>query len=86
MMLENPIIGDIIGISGVFIIVVAYILMQIDRMDPKGFLFSLLNTIGAIFILVSLLYDWNLASFVMEVIWLTLSFYGTIRGYKKIKS
>lgn len=86
MMLENPIIGDIIGITGVFIIVVAYILMQIDRMDPKGFLFSLLNTIGAIFILVSLLYDWNLASFVMEVIWLTLSFYGTIRGYKKIKS
>jgi hypothetical protein len=85
-MLENPIIGDIIGITGVFIIVVAYILMQIDRMDPKGFLFSLLNTIGAIFILVSLLYDWNLASFVMEVIWLTLSFYGTIRGYKKIKS
>lgn len=86
MMLENTIIGDIIGITGVFIIVVAYILMQIDRMDPKGFLFSLLNTIGAIFILVSLLYDWNLASFVMEVIWLTLSFYGTIRGYKKIKS
>ena len=85
-MLENTIIGDIIGITGVFIIVVAYILMQIDRMDPKGFLFSLLNTIGAIFILVSLLYDWNLASFVMEVIWLTLSFYGTIRGYKKIKS
>jgi len=85
-MLENPIIGDIIGITGVFIIVVAYILMQIDRMDAKGFLFSLLNTIGAIFILVSLLYDWNLASFVMEVIWLTLSFYGTIRGYKKIKS
>ncbi|MFH0709477.1 MAG: hypothetical protein V2A75_04650 [Pseudomonadota bacterium] len=86
MMLENPIIGDVIGITGVFIIVVAYILMQIDRMDPKGFLFSLLNTIGAIFILVSLLYDWNLASFVMEVIWLTLSFYGTIRGYKKIES
>lgn len=86
MMLENPIIGDIIGIAGVFIIVVAYILMQIDRMDAKGFLFSLLNTIGAIFILVSLLYDWNLASFVMEVIWLTLSFYGTIRGYKKLKS
>ncbi|MCX6061601.1 MAG: hypothetical protein NT103_05050 [Campylobacterales bacterium] len=85
-MLENPIIGDIIGITGVLIIVLAYILMQIDRMDAKGFLFSLLNTIGAIFILISLLYDWNLASFVMEVIWLTLSFYGTIRGYKKLKS
>jgi len=86
MMLENSIIGDIIGITGVFIIVLAYILMQIDRMHPKGFLFSLLNTIGAIFILVSLLYDWNLASFIMEVIWFILSLYGTIRGYKKIEN
>jgi hypothetical protein len=85
-MLENSIIGDIIGITGVFIIVLAYILMQIDRMHPKGFLFSLLNTIGAIFILVSLLYDWNLASFIMEVIWFILSLYGTIRGYKKIEN
>jgi len=87
MELKSQIIGDIVGITGVFIIVIAYILMQIDRMDAKGFLFSLLNTIGAVFILISLLYDWNLASFVMEVIWFTLSLYGTVRGYKlKIKS
>lgn len=79
------IIGDTIGITGVLIIIIAYILMQIDRMDPKGFLFSLLNTIGAIFILISLLYDWNLASFVMEVIWLSLSLYGTVKGYKNQK-
>jgi len=86
MELKAPMIGDIIGIIGVFIIIIAYILMQIDRMDPKGVLFSLLNTLGAIFILISLLYDWNLASFIMEVIWFTLSFYGTIRGLKKQKA
>lgn len=77
--------GDIIGILGVLIIVVAYILMQIDKMNPKGFWFSLLNTIGAILILISLIYDWNLASFVMEVIWFSLSLYGTIKGYKASK-
>ena len=76
----SPIYGDVIGIIGVFIIVLAYILMQIDKMDRKGFNFSLLNTIGAILILVSLYYDWNLASFVMEVIWLSLSLYGTIKA------
>jgi len=80
------IIGDIVGITGVFIIIIAYILMQIDRMDPKGFLFSLLNTLGAICILISLLYAWNLASFVMEVIWLTLSLYGTLKAYKNNKN
>ncbi len=81
----NPIYGDIIGIIGVFIIVVAYILMQIDKMDSKGFNFSLLNTIGAVFILISLYYDWNLASFVMEVIWFSLSIYGTIKAIKTNK-
>ena len=80
----NPIYGDIIGIIGVFIIVIAYIFMQIDKMDPKGFNFSFMNTVGAIFILVSLYYDWNLASFVMEVIWLSLSLYGTIKAKRNL--
>jgi len=81
--LTHPLIGDIIGIFGVLVIVIAYILMQIDRIDPKGFYFSLWNTLGAIMILVSLLYAWNLASFVMEVIWFSLSLFGTIKGWEK---
>jgi hypothetical protein len=82
---NTPTIGDIIGIIGVLIIVVAYILMQVDRMNPKGFSFSLLNTLGAIMILISLFYSWNLASFVMEAIWFTLSLYGTLKAYRTIK-
>ena len=82
----HPSFGDIIGILGVLIIVIAYILMQIDRMDPKGFLFSFLNTIGAVLILISLYFDWNLASFVMEAIWFTLSLYGTIKAGLRPKS
>ena len=82
----NPSFGDIIGIGGVFIIVIAYILMQIDRMDPKGFAFSFLNTIGAVLILISLYFDWNLASFVMEVIWFTLSLYGTFKAGFRTKT
>lgn len=82
----HPSFGDIIGILGVLIIVIAYILMQIDRMDPKGFLFSFLNTIGAVLILISLYFDWNLASFVMEAIWFTLSLYGTIKASLRGKS
>jgi hypothetical protein len=76
----NPVFGDVIGIIGVFIILLAYILMQTDKIDSKGLNFSLLNTIGAILILISLYYDWNLASFVMEVIWLSLSLYGVINA------
>jgi hypothetical protein len=83
ILLFNPLIGDVIGILGVLVIVIAYILMQIDRIDPKGFYFSLWNTLGAIMILVSLLYAWNLASFVMEVIWFSISLFGMIKGWEK---
>lgn len=77
--------ADFIGIFGVFTIIIAYIMMQLDRMDPKGVAFSLLNTIGAVLILYSLIFDWNLASFVMEVIWFVLSLYGTIKAYLRVK-
>lgn len=83
--MNNPLIGDAIGIVGVFLIVIAYVLMQLNRMDPKKVTFSLLNALGAILILISLLYDWNLASFVMEIIWITLSLYGAYQAWKSSK-
>jgi len=82
----SPQFGDVVGMIGVFIIVIAYILMQIDKMNPKGFTFSFLNTIGAILILISLYFDWNLASFMMEAIWFLLSLYGTIKAGMRPKA
>lgn len=79
--MNASIFGDAIGIAGVLLIVIAYVMMQLDRMDPKKILFSLLNAIGAIFILISLIYDWNLASFIMEIIWITISLYGVYQAW-----
>jgi hypothetical protein len=61
---------DLIGILGVFIIIVAYMLLQLEKMEAKDLSFSVLNTLGALLIIISLLYDWNLASFLMESIWM----------------
>lgn len=73
---------DLIGILGVIVIIVAYMLLQLEKIDAKGLLFSLLNTIGALFIIVSLMYDWNLASFIMESTWMMVSLYGVWKYYK----
>ncbi len=73
---------DLIGISGVVLIVVAYTLLQLEKMDPKDLSFSVLNTLGALLIIVSLLFDWNLASFLMEFIWLIISLYGILKYFK----
>lgn len=73
---------DLIGILGVVIIIIAYVLLQLEKIDAKGLFFSLMNTLGAFFIIVSLLYDWNLASFIMESTWMLVSLYGVWKYYK----
>jgi len=67
---------DLIGITGTALALVAYFLLQMKKLPSEGVLFSLLNALGSLLILVSLVYSWNLASFVMESAWLCASFYG----------
>jgi len=73
---------DLIGILGVFIIIVAYMLLQLEKMVTQDLSFSVLNTLGALLVIISLLYDWNLASFLMESIWMLISMYGILKYYK----
>ena len=45
---------DFLGAIGVGFIVVMYVLLQLGRTDPNRPIFSILNAIGAAFILISL--------------------------------
>lgn len=67
---------DIVGTLGVAIILVAYVLLQIERMRSDAVLYSLMNAVGAVMILVSLWYEFNFASFLMEFFWLVVSLFG----------
>ncbi|MDP3465544.1 MAG: hypothetical protein Q8R86_07220 [Sulfuricurvum sp.] len=78
-------LSDLIGIVGVLIIIIAYMLLQLEKIEAKALSFSVLNTLGALLIIVSLLYDWNLASFIMESTWMMLSLYGILKYYKTVK-
>lgn len=67
---------DIIGTLGVAIILVAYVLLQIERLRSDSAWFSLMNAVGAAMILFSLWYDFNFSSFLMEFFWLVVSLFG----------
>ncbi|MGD9593059.1 MAG: hypothetical protein AB7V32_11110 [Candidatus Berkiella sp.] len=73
--------ADVIGIVGVGFTLVAYFLLQIDKISSTGRNYSLLNVVGAIFILYSLYFNWNTPAVVMEFAWFIISLYGLIRHY-----
>ena len=69
-------IPDLIGFSGVALLIITYGLLQLERIDPKGFWYSFNNLVVAILVTVSLVYTPNLASLVIEFFWFIISAYG----------
>ncbi len=74
---------DFIGLTGVALLIVTYALLQLDRIDPKGFWYSFNNLLVAILVTVSLVYTPNLASIVIEVFWFLISLYGVVMFFKR---
>ena len=75
--------SDIVGLVGVFFIVGTYFLSQVGRMDVRRPLYPALNGCGALLILFSLAFSFNLASFVIEIVWLAISVFGVARALRR---
>jgi hypothetical protein len=67
---------DIIGSIGVGLIILTYILLQLEKLRSTDLLYSLLNGAGAALILISLFYSFNFPSFIVEFFWLLISLFG----------
>jgi len=70
---------DLIGNVGVAMMVMAYLLLQMGKLRINDLSYSLANAIGAILVLFSLLYSFNLSAFLVESFWLLISAYGLIK-------
>ena len=73
---------NLLGFLGVLLIVGTYLLLQIGRLASEGLAFSLLNGAGAFFVLVSLVFEFNFAAFVLELFWLVISIIGLWRALR----
>ena len=73
---------DFVGNIGVVLVLGTYLLLQLGRMDPRTLGYSALNGLGAVLILVSLLVDFNLSSFVIEIAWLVISIIGVCMHFR----
>ena len=76
---------DLVGFIGVLLIVVAYLLLQLEKLPSASPRYSLLNAAGALLIIVSLIFAFNLSAFIVEAFWFLISLLGLWRSlvYRK---
>ncbi len=67
---------DILGTIGVAVIIVTYVLLQIEKVRSDSLFYSLLNAAGASLIIISLYFNFNFPAFIVEFFWLLISLFG----------
>lgn len=70
---------DALGVVGVLLILLAYAGATMGRLDPKRAPALMLNLAGALLILLSLYFDFNLSAVLMEAAWAVVALIGLIR-------
>lgn len=74
---------DGIGMLGTLLVVMAYYLLQLERTDPKSLSYNMINLVGAILLLFSLYFHFNLASFIIEIFWIGASLIGLWKYWRR---
>lgn len=78
--------ADPIGIFGVILVLIAYYLLTVGKMNALDLSYQLLNLFGSAFILFSLIYTWNLSAVMIESAWIVVSFIGIYRSIKNTET
>ena len=72
-------LAQIIGLLGVAIQLAAYYLLASGKLSHNDVRYPVINIIGTGMIVFSVLYQWNLPSFVSQIVWIAISLIGLIR-------
>lgn len=76
-------ISDSVGLLGTALVVLAYFLLQLERIESGSLSYSLINLVGASCLLFSLCFTFNLASFIIELFWITASLVGLWKYWRR---
>ncbi len=79
MELSTTDITQAIGVVGVFFYLLSYFLLLTGKIDGTHNAYILMNFIAATFVLISLIHNFNLASALIQIFWITISVVGLIR-------
>jgi len=73
--------SDFVGNIGVILIIVAFYLNVAEKIKSTDRSYNLLNLIGSILLLTSLIYKPNLSNIIIEIIWGGISLMGLYKSY-----
>lgn len=75
-------IYDFIGNIGVFLIITAFLLLQLNKIKSENIYYSLMNLFGAAFVIISLINNFNFSAFIIEAFWIIISFIGIVKYFR----
>ncbi|WP_299947534.1 hypothetical protein [uncultured Ruegeria sp.] len=79
---DNLTVVDAIGSFGALIVVAAYFATQMRMMNSDDLAFPVVNLIGSVLIVFSLMQNFNLASMLIEGFWIIISVIGIIQYFR----
>lgn len=78
-------IYNIIGLFGVFLYILAYLLLTLQKVTADSLTYILLNMAGAGLVLVSLVVYPNLPSIITQIVWIVISIVDVYNSFKTKK-
>lgn len=72
---------DAVGLIGVALVLLAYVLVAAARWSSRQPRYQILNLAGTTLVLYSLIYAWNLPAAILQVLWILFSAIGLWRYY-----
>ena len=79
----NYSLSDFVGNVGVFLIIISYLLLQLNKINSDNIKYSLMNLVGAALVIISLIENFNMSAFVIEVFWVGISMVGILKYFRR---
>ncbi len=74
---------EVVGVAGFVVYIFSFKLVQAEKLDGNGVAYALMNVVAASFVLVSLASAFNLASFLIQISFISIGLYGVVKKLRK---
>ena len=75
--------AQISGMIGMAMVVYAYLALERGWLGQKDKRLYMINLVGSVLLLLSLLIHFNLGSIIIEIFWISISLSGMIKAWRK---